>query len=365
MYSLFSGAVMDAAAAVPAHFGNPFAEEESLRRGRSVTDLSFLEVITVAGVDRKTWLHNLSTCPFNEMAAGESREMLILDPHGHIEHAAAVTDDGETIWLITDTGKAQLLIDFLESMKFMMRVDIKRVPAVVLGVSTSLSEFSEDVRATHSEMALVAWEDPWPRTLPGGADYGLADDVHPARNTHRTLLVLGEQSAPVVVEKLLGEGMTPVGLVAWEAARIVDRRPRAALDAADQPLPHELDWIRTAVHLNKGCYRGQETVAKLVNLGRPPRRFTYLYLEGPEGDLPAPGTEVFRGERRVGVLTSVARDFEEGPVGLALIKRSTPVSDQLRVGDFVAVQEEIVSAEGKSSVSPQERPGSELRKGAK
>ncbi|MBM7824192.1 folate-binding protein YgfZ [Arcanobacterium pluranimalium] len=361
MYSLLKGAVLDDDAGVPAHFGNPFAEEEALRSGRTLTDLSLLEVVTVTGADRKNWLHNLSTCPFNDMLPGESREMLILDPHGHIEHAAAVTDDGESIWLITDIGKAQPLIDFLESMKFMLRVEIKAVPAVVLGLAISASELQASVR----EAALITWQDPWPHTLPGGAHYGIADDAHPARNAKRTLLVLPPERAPGVVEKLLQEGMMPAGLLAWEAARIVDRRPRLALDGADSPLPHELDWIRTAVHLNKGCYRGQETVAKLVNLGRPPRRFTYLYLEGPEGDLPAPGTEVFRGERRVGVLTSVARDFEEGPVGLALIKRSTPVSDQLRVGDFVAVQEEIVSAEGKSSVSPQERPGSELRKGAK
>ena len=132
---------------------------------------------------------------------------------------------------------------------------------------------------------------------------------------------------------------------------------------SEQVLPHELDWLRTAVHLDKGCYRGQETVAKLVNLGKPPRRLTYLYLEGPEGDLPEPGSDVMLGERVVGKLTSVARDSEEGPVALALLRRNTADDAQLHVGAFEAVQEPIVAREGKSSASPSERPGQGLRRG--
>ncbi|WP_124055351.1 CAF17-like 4Fe-4S cluster assembly/insertion protein YgfZ [Arcanobacterium ihumii] len=361
MYSLLPNPVMDDDAGVPAHFGNPFAEEDALKRGKSFTDLSLIEVVTVSGADRKNWLHNLSTCPFNNVADGESREMLILDPHGHIEHAAAVTDDGTKIWMFTDQGKSQPLIDFLESMKFMMRVEITRVPAIVLGFMAPLGELDEGAVAR----AMTTWEDPWPRTVDGGADYGISDDEHPARNSHRTLLAFDSDDSSCVVADLLKNGYGTAGLIAWEAARIADWRPRPSLDAADMPLPHELDWIRTAVHLDKGCYRGQETVAKLVNLGRPPRRFTYLYLEGPEGDLPTPGSDVFRGERKVGVLTSVARDCEDGPVGLALIKRSVSIEEQLTVGGFVANQEPIVAPEGKSSVSPSERPGADLRKGAR
>ncbi|VEI13613.1 CAF17-like 4Fe-4S cluster assembly/insertion protein YgfZ [Trueperella bialowiezensis] len=354
------GAVMDESLGVPAHYANPFAEGNRLAAGEAFTDLSFLEVLSVSGVERATWLHNLTTRDFTALAPGESSEMLLLSPNGHVEAAAAVVDDGERTWFLMDTGCSEPFAQFLESMQFRMRVEVERwegeqKPAVI-GLMVPADELSEKTR-TH---ATVIWEDPWPRTLPGGAHYGVADENHPARNANRTLLVVA-QNEPVV-ETLIAAGFVPAGVQAWEAKRIAQWRPRPNTEAANQVLPHELDWLRTAVHLDKGCYRGQETVAKLVNLGKPPRRLTYLYLEGPEGDLPEPGAEVTSGGRTVGQLTSVARDSEDGPVALALLRRATALDAQLEVGAFVASQEEIVAREGKSSVSPQERPGQGLRR---
>ncbi|MDP9806597.1 folate-binding protein YgfZ [Trueperella bonasi] len=351
------GAVMDEDLGVPAHYSNQFAEENQLASGKAFTDLSFLEVVTVSGADRATWLHNLTTRDFLALAAGQSSEMMLLGPNGHVESAAAVIDDGERAWFILDKGQAQPFVEFLDSMMFRMRVKIERPEFDVVGVMVPEAELSDQARA----LASVIWEDPWPRTLPGGAHYGIADADHPAKNSSRTLLVVGKDEP--IVETLIAAGMVPAGVTAWEAKRITDWRPRPNLEAAAQVLPHELDWLRTAVHLDKGCYRGQETVAKLVNLGKPPRRLTYLYLEGPEGDLPAPGDDVMLGERVVGQLTSVARDAEEGPVALALLRRNTADDAQLTVGGFQAAQEPIVAREGKSSASPQERPGQGLRRG--
>lgn len=342
---------------VAAHYGSPFAEERQLQLGKAFVDLSLFDVVSVTGADRVTLLHNLTTRDFNNLEPGASSEMMVLDPHGHIQFVAGTIDDGETTWLITDLGMGEGLVNFFESMKFMMRVEARvRSDLGVVGIMRASIAIPDEA----AKLCAAIWEDPWPRTLPGGAHYGIADGDHVAKNSHRTFLIVERDNGKALAEALISSRMTPAGFLAWEAARVVDRRPRQATEVGERALPHELDWLRTAVHLDKGCYRGQETVAKLVNLGKPPRRLTYLYLEGPEGDLPSSGTEIqFKG-RSAGVLTSVVRDGDEGPVALALLKRSVPTDAVLEIGEFVATQEEIVSASGKSSVSPDQRPGQGL-----
>ena len=128
--------------------------------------------------------------------------------------------------------------------------------------------------------------------------------------------------------------------------------------------PPEVDWLRTAVHTAKGCYRGQETIARVLNLGRPPRRLTYLQLDGSRGDLPAPGTPIEVGGRQVGVITSSARHADEGPIALALLARTVPVGTVFDIDGVAAAQEEIVPVHGKSSVSPETRPGADLSREA-
>jgi folate-binding protein YgfZ len=119
-------------------------------------------------------------------------------------------------------------------------------------------------------------------------------------------------------------------------------RPRLGFETDHRTIPHEVDWLRTAVHLHKGCYRGQETVARVHNLGRPPRRLVFLHLDGSGHTLPARGAAVELDGRAVGHLTSVARHFEDGPIALALVKRNTPVEAVLAVEGLSAAQEEIV-----------------------
>ena len=353
----FPGAVIPDGEKVPAHYGNPFQEEAKLRAGKAFTDLGLLDVVEFTGADRLTLLHNLSTRNFQDIPEGQSTEMLVLDPHGHIEHAAGAITLGDSTYLITDDGRGQAIVDFFLGMRFAMRVEATvREDLTVVGIMRSVARIPEPVRA----LATALWQDPWPNTVEGGAHYGIPDANHPAHRFTRTLVVVQRDSFDDVARALLAEGITPAGALAWEAARVVDRRPRPNTEMGERVLPHELDWLRTAVHLNKGCYRGQETVAKLVNLGKPPRRLVYLYLEGPEGDLPKPGDAVELHGRNVGAVTSVVRDGDEGPVALALIKRTVPIEAVLTVGDFAATQEAIVAVDGKSSASPAERPGQGL-----
>jgi len=139
-----------------------------------------------------------------------------------------------------------------------------------------------------------------------------------------------------VADRLLAAGATPAGFQAYEALRVEARRPRLGVDSDHRTIPNELEWLRTAVHLDKGCYRGQETVARVHNLGRPPRRLVLLHLDGVSEVLAEPGTPVLAGTREVGRVGSVVRHYELGVIALALVKRSVAADTVLAVGDAVA-----------------------------
>jgi folate-binding protein YgfZ len=137
------------------------------------------------------------------------------------------------------------------------------------------------------------------------------------------------------------------GILAYEALRVENHRPRLGFETDHRTIPHELGWIGSAVHLQKGCYRGQETVARVHNLGKPPRRLVFLHLDGSEVHLPVHGAPVrlaSEGEegRQLGFVTTAVRHYELGPIALALVKRNVPVDAELRVGDTAAAQEPVV-----------------------
>lgn len=136
----------------------------------------------------------------------------------------------------------------------------------------------------------------------------------------------------------LDAGVSRAGTWASEALRVAALRPRFGVDTDHRTIPHELDWLRTAVHLNKGCYRGQETVARVRNLGRPPRRIVLLHLDGSEHALPEAGAPVLLGDRQVGRITSAVRHYEDGPLALAVVKSSVSQDETLTVGGIAAAQ---------------------------
>lgn len=349
--------------AVPLHYGNPATEERALKDGRAITDFSDREIVQVSGPDRLSWLESLSTQRLTDMEASDSRELLILSPQGHIENHAGVYEDGESAWLICDSGYGQAMIDFLNSMRFMLRVEVQACPD--MAALAVYGDFpSEAVQAAVGESApALIWSDPWARTAEGGAHYGVEDGKHPgcAGKPMRVLLCQSDKLADIA-RACTAAGYRLAGSLAAEAVRVRSWRPRMSCEGAiSSALPHELDWLRTAVHLDKGCYRGQETVAKIVNLGRPPRRLVYLYLEGEFGDLPPAGSDVVWNGRVCGQLTSVVRSTDEGAIALAVLRRAVPLDAIIDLSEYRASQKEIVNCEGKSSVSPKTRPGAELR----
>lgn len=281
--------------------GDPFGEQRAMEAGRGVLRLSSREVFTVTGPERLSWLHSLTTQDLAQLAPGTGTAVLVLSPTGQIEHGFHLIDDGETAWCWTEPGDRAGLVVFLESMKFWSQVSVEvRDDLAVWWVG----------RLETVPQALAVMESPV-----GDGRVGLFD-------------------ADIAL------GGTTVGQWAHEALRVMAGVPRIGLDTDERTLPNEIGLHGTA--LDKGCYRGQETVARVHNLGRPPRRLVRLLLDG---DLPEAGTPIMHQDRQVGVFTSPAQHHELGPVGLGLVKRSVPVEATLVVGGIAAAQEAIVDPE--------------------
>lgn len=316
---------------VAAHYGDPLREQRLLVEGMAAVDLSHRGVVTVAGPDRLTWLHSITTQMLTGLAARTSVETLVLSPKGFIEHDLHLVDDGETTWVTVEPGTAGALVSWLDSMRFTLRVEVRDVTA-------DYAVIGEPVRAETTPSEPLAWSDPWPYLVGDTAAYSVVDPAqHPGtERPWREVIVPRDRLEAAVGDRPLA------GTWAAEALRVAAWRPRLGFETDHRTIPHEVDWLRTAVHLHKGCYRGQETVARVHNLGRPPRRLVFLHLDGSGHTLPERGAEVEVDGRAVGRLTSVARHHELGPIALAVIKRNTPLDAVCLAAGLSASQEEIV-----------------------
>jgi tRNA-modifying protein YgfZ len=420
---------------VAEHYGNPLGEQKALAAGRAIVDLSHRGVITVSGIDRLTWLDSLTSQSLARLAPGDSAETLLLDPTGRIEYAARVLDDGETTWLLLERDEAAGFAAWLNRMRFMLRVEVLDRSDEFATIGTLAPVFASSLvggepaaHVTGSVAVSVAgsitlpaaapagvslvWRDPWATGAAGGVQYA-AVDAHPAPEwTYSETLVARAALAALaetVATRATGTGgaagatISAAGTLALEALRIAAWRPRLATEGDERSIPHELDWLRSAVHLNKGCYRGQETVAKVHNLGHPPRRLVMLHLDGSDAVLPEHGDPVVlasavvasagpvansaaatagtagtahrdadadvdvdstavadadsgapagsvdghiaTGIPSVGHVTSAAVHFELGPIALAVIKRSVDPAAELAVasqGIHVAAAQQVI-----------------------
>jgi folate-binding protein YgfZ len=305
-------------AGVPAHYGNPHVEQRRLVGGEGFVDLSHRDVLRVGGTDRLSWLHSLTTQYLTDLAPGVATEAFVLSPHGHVEHALYLVDDGTATWLHTEPGAGAALLDFLQRMRFLLDVD----PRLVSDEYALVHE-AGGAREPGTGTAVDAVVT---RAVDGGRELFLP----------RTALA-----------DYLKHAAHPAGMWAYEALRVAARRPRLGLETDHRTIPNELgalaeDGRPGAVHLDKGCYRGQETVARVHNLGQPPRRLVFLHLDGSGERLPAHGDPVVLEDREVGFVTSTARHYQLGPIGMALVKRNVPVAAVLSAGGVPAAQEVIV-----------------------
>lgn len=336
-------------AGVVAHFGNPFAEQRELAAGRAVVEVP-RAVLTVTGEDRLIWLHNLTSQNLRMLAPGASTETLLLSQTGRIEHVLRVIDDGVALWLLVERSEAEPLAAWLNSMRFMMRVEVadRSNEFVIIG---TLAE-PPIAPAAPNDVPLT-WVDPWHEPTFGGHQYSTVVE-HPATEwTYREFLLERERVSAL-------ESLPVAGVLALEALRIAAWRPRLTTEVDEKAIPHEFDWLRSSVHLSKGCYRGQETVAKVHNLGHPPRRLVMLHLDGSDSALPAPGAEVQLDGKPVGHVTSVAQHFELGPIALALVKRMAAPDATLTVaaeGLAVSAAQEVIVPVDAGMVAPRPKIG--------
>ncbi len=313
----------------PQHYGAPLAEQRDLVAGRAVVDLSDRDVVAVSGPDRLTWLDSLLSQSLARLAPGESAEALLLDPSGRIEYVARVVDDGETTWLLMDAGTGAGFAAFLDRMRFTLRVEVAERSAGFATIGT-LGEPVDGV---------VTWRDPWSTVVAGGHQYARVAE-HPGAGWSYSETLVPRGTLDAFAER------PAAGILALEALRIAAWRPRAATELDATAIPHEFDWMRSAVHLAKGCYRGQETVAKVHNLGHPPRRLVLLHLDGSDNVVVATGDEVYANDKVVGRVTAAATHYELGPIALAVVRRATDPAATLLVaateGTVAATQEIIV-----------------------
>jgi folate-binding protein YgfZ len=325
-----------------AHFGDPFREQRRLAAGTAIAPLDDRTVIEVSGPERLPWLDSITSQAVGRLRAGESTELLVLDPQGRVEHAAGVLDDGTSTWLLADAGDAEGLATWLTRMKFRTQATVELRPDLALLGFVDGGPAAERVRGLDDARI---WVDPWQQVAVGGHQYA---DVaaHPGADLAWRVGIVPGTAARALAAELDREDAA--GLLAAEALRIAAWRPRWAAEVDERSLPHESDWLRSAVHLNKGCYRGQETVAKVHNLGHPPRRLALLQLDGSDAVLPEPGAPVFAGDDEVGHITSSARHHEDGPIALALLSRRAPIGDLVVRAegiDIAASQQIIVPAD--------------------
>jgi folate-binding protein YgfZ len=300
--------------------GNPNTQQRELLAGKAYVELN-KKVIEVTGADRLSWLNDMFSQKLDELDSGESTEALWLDVMGRILRDFHIVANESCVFLITfSEGIEQLLsqlqrLVFRAQVKLHLREDLRVFATFNSGVSS----------------ALASWQDSWPETSAGGWRYGKVA-IEPWPYFESLML-----DAPL--------DLTPASTQALTALRIAAWRPSGPDEIDEKAIPHEFDWLATAVHLNKGCYRGQETLAKVHNLGAPPRRLVFLHLDGSGHILPEPGDEVIT-DTAVGKITSVAGHYEMGPIALALVKRNLDVdSVNVRLADgteLAATVEDIV-----------------------
>ena len=314
-----------------ASFGNPLTEQRALLAGKAAVALADACILRIDGEDRLKWLHALLSQNIQNLAAGDSAEALLLDPQGHIEQDIHLVIDADSVWLWVGAERGESLRAWFERMIFRSKVTItdesnRYALIATFGSPLALAEFH--------------WSDPWPGTVAGG--YRYATDV-----VADSQWAYVENLVPIGQVDAVFADLQPAGTMALDALRVAAKRP-AEPELDERSLPHELDLLATAVHLSKGCYRGQETVAKVHNLGHPPRRITFLHLDGTGHELPPAGAGVFvvGEERERGRVTTAGQHYEAGPIALAVLSRSVPVDAALEIrldgGQVIAATQEVI-----------------------
>jgi tRNA-modifying protein YgfZ len=316
------------------HYGDPLGEQRAAETDAVLVNRSHRCVLTLTGADRQTWLHNISTQHVSELPDGASTQNLSLDGQGRVEDHWIQTELGGITYLDTEPWRGEPLLNYLRKMVFWS--DVIPAPVNVAVLSLLGPRLSEQPVLEALELDALPGELATP--LPGGGFVRSTTSAHEGQ--WELDVLIAHSASPDLQRRLTQAGVRPAGVWAYEAHRVAAIRPRLGVDTDDRTIPHEVGWIGGpgvgAVHLDKGCYRGQETVARVHNLGRPPRMLALLHLDG-SADRPATGDAVLADGRTVGRLGTVVEHVDLGPVALALLKRGIPADTALMTGDDAEV----------------------------
>jgi folate-binding protein YgfZ len=306
------------------HYGDPLGEQRRAELGAGLIDRSHREVLIVPGPDRLEWLHAITSQHVAQLADGESTQNLVLSPNGHVEQHWNLTELNDVVWIDTEPGEADEVLGYLLKMRFLKRVE----PEVVTADFAVLTLVGPQTLAVLGRAGLPV-PGPTALALPPAGFTRLRPDGG-------VDLIVARAELDLLAHRLVEAGATPLG--AWGAAalRIERREPRLRFETDHRTIPHEVAWIGSAVHLDKGCYRGQETVARVQNMGKPPRRLVLLHLSGDSEQLPGNGSPVERDGRAIGFIGTAAYHHELGPIALAVVKRGVGTDDQLTAGAHAA-----------------------------
>lgn len=312
------------------HYGDPLGEQRAAETDAVLIDRSHRAVLTLTGKDRQTWLHNISTQHVSELPDGASTQNLSLDGQGRVEDHWIQTELGGTTYLDTEPWRGEPLLQYLRKMVFWSEVTPDTADIAVLSLlgprladKGVLDVLGVD-ELPNERTAVPLATGGFARRMPGASVGAIELD-----------LLVPRRDADGWRNRLAAAGVRPAGVWAYEAHRVAALRPRLGVDTDERTIPHEVGWIggpgEGAVHLDKGCYRGQETVARVHNLGRPPRMMVLLHLDGSV-ERPSTGDAVVAGGRAVGRLGTVVEHVDLGPVALALVKRGLPPDTALVTG---------------------------------
>lgn len=309
------------------HYGDPLGEQRAAVTDAVVVDRSHRGVITLTGNERQPWLHNISTQHVAELPDGATVENLSLDGQGRVEDHWIQTDLEGVTYLDTEPCRADPLLGYLKRMVFWSDVAPE---AADLGVLSLLGPALAE-RPVLDALGLPALPDAQHAAALAGGGFARRMPAYPNGPTTAVDLLIRREQVGGLVDRLSSAGVRPAGVWAYEAHRVAALRPRLGVDTDERTIPHEVGWIGSAVHLDKGCYRGQETVARVHNLGKPPRMLVLAHLDGSMAR-PATGSPVLAAGRAVGRLGTVVDHVDLGPVALALVKRAIGADTALTAG---------------------------------
>ncbi|HEV8268434.1 MAG TPA: glycine cleavage T C-terminal barrel domain-containing protein [Thermoanaerobaculia bacterium] len=312
-------------------------DDRPLRSGAALFDLTGRGAIHVKGRDRYDFLQGLVTNDVKKLAAGSGCHAALLTPKGRMVADLVVLDTGETLEIDCEPSLVEALPPMLSKFIFFQQVEIEdRTPQTAvfhlagpdaetslgrLGIGALPFDPHHHVSATIGSVPVeIVYE------LRTGA---IGFDVRTSR-----------VNAEDVKKILTGAGGEPSPSDLFEAARIEACIPRWGADLDESVMPNEAWFERDAISYSKGCYIGQEIVARLKTYGHVNRHLVGLHVE--DGKEIAPGDELYANEAKVGAVTSVARSARlQKVVALAFVKREfeergTPLSVRAASGDVPA-----------------------------